>query len=184
MESSLRLETPRLLLRHLRMEDAPRVQELASDRQIAATTLAIPHPYPENGAETFIRSLLEPVGPAREEVCAITLKGSGELIGLIGLHFVRDHDRAEMGYWIGVPFWHQGYCSEAASAMLEHGFLTLGLHRIYAHYFSINPASGRVMEKIGLRYEGTLPQHVKKWGQFVDTICYGLLRDQWLSARP
>ena len=83
-----------------------------------------------------------------------------------------------MGYWMGVPYWNHGYCSEAARALVAHGFQQMGLHRIYAFHFVRNPASGRVMQKAGMTYEGTLRQHVKKWERYEDLTAYGILRSE------
>jgi RimJ/RimL family protein N-acetyltransferase len=77
-----------------------------------------------------------------------------------------------------VPYWGRGYASEAAAALLLHGFEHFPLNRIFAMHFARNPASGRVLQKIGMRHEGTLRQHLKKWGQYVDLECYGLLRSE------
>ena len=89
--------------------------------------------------------------------------------------------RAELGYWIGKPYWGQGYCTEAARATLDFGFEQLGLNRIFAHHFARNPASGRVMQKIGMTREGRLRQHVKKWDAFEDLELYGILKDHWAA---
>ena len=78
-----------------------------------------------------------------------------------------------MGYWIGKPYWNQGFGTEAALAILRYAFEQLGLNRVYAAHFRRNPASGRIMQKIGMTYEGRLRQHVKKWGDFEDMEYYG-----------
>ena len=85
-----------------------------------------------------------------------------------------------MGYWIGVPYWNKGYCSEAAKALIGYGFDELGLNRVFAEHMVRNPASGRVMEKAGMTYEGTLRQHVKKWDRYEDLKVYGILRTELL----
>ena len=175
----VQLETPRLILRPLRMEDAGRIEALAGASEVAATTLRIPHPYPSGAAEAFIQSFDEPDG--RDLGFGMALREDDGVIGIIGLHLSLEHEHAELGYWVGVPFWGKGYCTEAAAEVIRHGFAELRLHRIYAHYFANNPASGRVMEKLGMRFEGTFRQHIKKWGSFVDLHCYGILRDEWES---
>jgi RimJ/RimL family protein N-acetyltransferase len=91
--------------------------------------------------------------------------------------------RAELGYWIGRPYWGNGYCTEAGQAILEYGFQALNLNRIHAYHFKRNPASGRVMQKFGMKHEGTSPQHIMKWGVFEDVELYGILRSGWESAR-
>ena len=86
-----------------------------------------------------------------------------------------------MGYWVGAPYWGRGYCTEAARAILRYGFEELGLHRIHAQHFARNPASGRVMQKIGMVYEGRQHEHVRKWDRFEDSDLYGILASDWVA---
>ena len=170
------LRSKRLVLRPFVLSDAPRVQLLAGDRDVAAMTKNIPHPYEGGMAKAWIGSHQERFEKGKEDVFAITLKRSGELIGAIGLVLKLDQETAELGYWIGKPYWGRGYCTEAARAVLHFAFTELRLNRVHAHHFSHNPASGRVMQKVGMRHEGRLRQHVKKWGEFFDVEAYGILR--------
>ena len=172
------LETERLVLRPFELGDAPRVKLLAGDREIAATTARIPHPYEAGMAEAWIGTHQEDFEKGTAVNFAITLKGTSELVGAIGLIVNRDHENAEMGYWIGKSYWNQGYCTEAARAVLQYAFGEQRLHRVFAHHFSHNIASGRVMQKLGMRHEGRRRQHVKKWGQFIDSEMYGILRNE------
>ena len=176
------LETERLRLRKFEISDAEEVQRLAGDRDVAATTLSIPHPYPDGAAEKWIESHAEALASGANVVYAIVSRSRDQLIGTINLAICEEHQRAEMGYWIGKPFWGQGYCTEAAKALLRFGFESLGLHRIYAHYMSMNPASGRVMEKMGMTYEGRLRLHIEKGGKHYDVIAYGILRSEFEST--
>ncbi len=173
------LETPRLHLRPYAPADAAAVQRLAGDAAVAATTLLIPHPYPDGAAEGWIGTHAARWAAQQELVLAITLRTSGELLGSIGLVIDAVHEKAELGYWIGVPYWGRGYATEAVRAVLGHGFGGLGLNRIQAHHMAHNPASGRVLEKAGLRREGTSLQALKKNGEFCDAIFYGVLRRDW-----
>ncbi len=175
------LTTPRLLLRAFTLEDAPDVQRLAGDREIASTTLSIPHPYKDGVAETWISSHLEKFEQGKEIVFALELRSSQSLVGAIDLRIRLAHDCAEIGYWVGKPYWNRGYCSEAAAAVLAYGFGALGLNRIMAHHLTRNPASGRVMQKIGMRHEGRLRQHTKKWEVYEDIEIYGILRSEYLN---
>jgi RimJ/RimL family protein N-acetyltransferase len=184
MTEPLILQTDRLVLRPFLPSDAVSVRELAGDFAIADTTAAIPHPYPEGAAEQWIGSLPNQIEEGRLAVFAIVRREGDLLIGAIGLHDIdTTHKRAELGYWIGVPYWGQGYCTEAASAVLEYGFARLSLHRIYAYYFKRNPASGRVLEKCGMQREGCLRQHLKRWDRFEDLMQYGILHKEWLVRR-
>jgi [ribosomal protein S5]-alanine N-acetyltransferase len=114
-------------------------------------------------------------------VFAITRRETGEFCGSIGLRIAVAHERAELGYWIGVPFWNRGYGTEAGAAVLGFAFDTLHLNSVIAHYFVRNAASGRVLQKIGMTYEGHLRQHVKKGDRFEDLHCYCILRSDWVS---
>jgi RimJ/RimL family protein N-acetyltransferase len=178
MTSSPTLRTARLTLRPFTLADAPAVQQLVSDYDIALNTLSIPHPYPENGAEEWIGRHQEDFEQDRIVHFAID---DGQIVGDMGL-IMKGDDIAELGYWIGKPFWNRGYGTEAAEAVMRWGFEVRGLHRIFAAYFTRNEASGRIMRKLGMTYEGTLRQHVKKWGEYLDIVFYGILRDEW-SAR-
>ena len=169
----------RLIPRPFVLGDAADVQQLAGAIEVASTTLNIPHPYPDGLAEAWIESQQGAHERGEGATCAITLRESGALVGAISLGITAAHERAELGYWIGVPYWNQGYCTEAARAVVRYGFRVLGLRRISAYHFARNPASGRVMQKIGMTHEGTLRQHIKKWGAFEDLICYGLTRDAY-----
>ena len=182
MAQQLELTTDRLLLRPFTLSDAPTVQRLAGDRDIASTTLNIPYPYEDGMAEEWIKKHSEQFEQREEVTFAITLRQDKALIGAISLMALdQQHARAEMGYWIGKPYWNNGYCTEAAEAVLRYGFTELGLNRIYAHHFGRNPASGRVMEKIGMVYEGCLRQHVQKWGVSEDLKIYAILKSEYES---
>jgi RimJ/RimL family protein N-acetyltransferase len=171
--------TSRLLLRPFSLEDAPRVKTLAGDWEIARVTANIPHPYEDGMAETWISGHSEAFEAGNSASFAVTLKKDGLLIGAIGLHFsVRNHS-AEIGYWIGVPYWGQGYCTEAARAILEYGFEERDLNRIQARHITENPASGRVMQKLGMTPEGTMRQAIFSWGTYRDSAMYAILRDEY-----
>jgi RimJ/RimL family protein N-acetyltransferase len=177
------IETRRLLLRPFELADAPEVQRLAGDRAIADTTLNIPHPYEDGFAEQWIETH-RPKFEAREVMTlAVTLRDTGALIGAMSLKINSAFDMAELGYWIGKPFWNRGYGTEAAIATVEYGFDDLDLNRIHANHLARNPASGRVMQKIGMTHEGVARQHTKKWDRHEDLVLYGLLRDEWSFPR-
>ena len=143
---------------------------------MAATTLRIPHPYTESDARDFIAATQEDFSSGSGLRLGIVLRASDTLCGGVGLRIKADHRRAELGYWIGVPYWGNGYATEAARAVVKYGFETLGLHRIFASHFANNPASARVLRKIGMRHEGSLRAHILKWGEFLDLEMYGMVR--------
>jgi ribosomal-protein-alanine N-acetyltransferase len=168
------LQTERLTLRAYAFSDIPALVPLIGAREVAATTLRIPHPYTESDARDFIARTQEGLSNGSELRLGIVVRESDTLCGGVGLRIEDDHRRAELGYWIGVPYWGNGYATEAAKAVVKYGFGTLGLHRIFASRFANNPASARVLRKIGMRHEGNLRAHVLKWGEFLDLEMYGM----------
>lgn len=172
------IETERLVLRPLSSDDAVEIARLAADRDIAATTLHIPHPYKLQDAEEFIGKQEAAFEAGTSANVAVTLRSNGSLVGAIGLAVRRDYARAELGYWIGKPYWNDGYATEAGRAMVGYAFETLGLNRVCAHHFARNAASGRVLQKIGMRLEGCLRQHIRKWDRYEDCVYYGILKTE------
>jgi RimJ/RimL family protein N-acetyltransferase len=179
MTAPRELRTARLLLRSFENEDIPAIVRLAGAKQIAATTLMIPHPYAEDDARNFLAKANEDFTEGLSAIFAISILPGHELCGAVGLHIADSHKRAELGYWIGIPYWGRGFATEAAGAAVAFGFETLGLHRIYAHHFSENTASQRVLEKIGMRHEGRSREHVQKWDRFIDVENYGILAEEF-----
>ncbi|HEX8695123.1 MAG TPA: GNAT family N-acetyltransferase [Longimicrobium sp.] len=176
------LKTERLVLRPFQAGDAAVVQRLAGAPEVAMMTQNIPHPYEDGMAEAWIASH----GPAWEEgsllALAITSAHDG-LVGTVSLRLTPAHRRAELGYWVGVPFWNQGYVTEAAAALVDFGFRQLGLNRIQARHLTRNPASGRVMQKLGMKFEGVQRQYMLVRGAFEDLAMYAVLRSD-LGGEP
>ena len=179
MKTAPTLYTERLSLRSFTQEDAADVQRLASDPDVASTTDAIEHPYQDGAAEEWIQSCFQYFDEGERANFAITLKTDGTLIGTVQLVFRNrlPYDDAELGYWIGKPYWNCGYCTEAAKAVVAYGFREHDIESIYAYYFKRNPASGRVLEKIGMRYEEYIPRDPHRYF-FEDTICYRILKSE------
>ncbi len=173
------LHSTRLILRPFALSDAKDVQRLAGDRAIADTTLNIPHPYEDGTAEEWISTHQPRYESGELANFAVTLREEDALVGAIGLMITPRFDRAELGYWIGKPYWNNGYCTEAGRAVLRYGFQTLNLNRIHASHMTRNPASGRVMQKLGMVHEGTVKQHSKKWDVFEDLELYGIIKVDW-----
>ena len=173
------LVTDRLLLRRFCFGDAAAVQRLAGDPAVAEMTLSIPHPYPEGAAEAWIAGQEPDRAAGVREVFAVVERAQGELVGAIGLAIRSEHSRAELGYWIGRPYWGRGYATEAARAVLSYAFGSLGLNRVHACHFARNPASGRVMAKAGMGQEGCQRGHIIKDGRVEDLILFGATRKMW-----
>jgi len=173
------LHTERLTLRALESKDAPAVHRLAGAAEIADTTLTIPHPYPFHAAVEWIERAHKEWKAQTAYIFAITLSETHEFIGGIGLHLSMADQNAEIGFWVGKPYWNKGYTSEAARAVMHFGFETLKLHKIFGRHFPRNIASGRVMIKLGMKYEGHMREHVRKLDHFEDVMCYGILQTEW-----
>lgn len=177
MNRQPKLVTQRLTLRPFEPSDAPRVQELASAREIAYNTLVVPHPYPEGEAERWIATHRDDFQQNRIHHFALD---DGDLVGAMAL-MMKNECVAELGYWIGLPYWGRGYATEAAREIVRYGFEQCGLQRVFAGHYTRNPASGRVLQKIGMQHEGTQRRHVLKWGEYLDMALYGILREEWES---
>jgi [ribosomal protein S5]-alanine N-acetyltransferase len=175
MKNDPTLETTRLRLRPYTEADIPELLPLIGAREIASMSLRIPHPYTENDAREFLAR----IATDAEMRLGIRLRDGETLIGGVGLRFDPQHQHAELGYWLGVRYWGNGYATEASREMLRLGFEELKLHRIFASHFAHNPASGRILRKLGMRYEGCQRGHLRKWDEFIDLELYGLLRDDW-----
>ncbi len=144
---SAELTTDRLTLRPLRSTDADRLAALAGAFEVARMTARIPHPYGLTDAAWWIEH-------GQHQGRHFAVIRAGELIGCCGLDPIERH-AAELGYWIGVPHWGQGFATEAARATVAHGFTDLGCEVLHSGHFVDNPASGRVLAKCGFVAAGT-----------------------------
>lgn len=177
------METERLLLRPFQLRDAADVSRLAGDERVAENLSRIPHPYLEGQAEEWISTQATDYKAGKNLNFAITLKSTGELMGSIGLHPREDLLRAEVGYWIGVPYWGKGYTTEALQEMLRFGFDDFALERIYAVHFVTNPASGRVMEKAGMKLEGLIRLGAATLNGLRDAMQLAIIKPDWERAQ-
>ena len=175
------METQRLLLRNFKADDASAIQELAGDVEIARNTF-VPHPYEAGMAKQFIEQSRVKTESGEWANFAIVLKDKDILIGSIGYKDIDNkHSRAEFGYWIGKPYRGRGYATEAVEQLIHFGFNNIGLHRVYATPFGSNIASRRVLEKAGMKREGTLKDHIYHFEEFHDLVFYGLTIDDYES---
>lgn len=173
------LKTERLTLRPFNLGDAKEVQRQAGNAKVAAMTALIPHPYPDGAAEDWISKHQQWFSDGMSVEWAIENSESKSLIGCMSLGVNKAHQRAEIAYWIGEESWSKGYCSEAAKAAIKYAFEELKLNKITSAHMAENPASGKVMQKAGMKQEGVLLQNFYKNGRFVDMVVYGLLKEQW-----
>ena len=172
-------ETPRLLLRQFEYPDAGTVQNLAGHIEVARSTLYVPHPYEDGMAESWIGYLIKARVARTEFTYAVILKESGQLVGASSIIYTEKHNRAELAYWVGVPYWKCGIGTEAAAVLLTGCFESLPVVKVFAAHFLENTASGRIMEKLGMKREGILRSHFSRWNRQVDSVYYGILRNEW-----
>ena len=140
------MQTPRLRLRAVTDADAARIAELAGVWEVASMTGRIPYPYSEEAARSWVSGLAD-----REEVFGIEFER--ELIGICGFTIDANGD-AELGYWIGKPYWGHGFATEAANAVMTHGYAKSGVRRFVCKHLTGNPGSERVIRKLGFRFVG------------------------------
>jgi len=165
------LRTRRLVLRPLRLSDAPAIAAMLGDARVARHLIHVPHPFPVGAAELWIRGQLD----GEHARFAITRRKA--VIGTVGLRLSARHRHGELGYWIAADEWGHGFATEAAAAVIAWGFRARGLRRIYGQYLGDNHASGRVMEKIGMLREGVRRKHYRKGNQWYDAHQFGILRE-------
>ncbi|MFD2238626.1 GNAT family N-acetyltransferase [Aureimonas populi] len=143
------LRTRRLFLRPARASDEAAIAHLANDRHIAEMTARIPHPYGLEDARRFLADHGE------EHVFAIERRGAPGLIGLAGLTPNQIPGTFELGYWLGRPFWGEGFATEAAQGLIDHAFTGLGAECVEVRCRVVNGGSRRVIQKCGFQYFGT-----------------------------
>ena len=176
------IQTERLEISALRAEDIPLIVKYAGNQKIADNTLYIPHPYTEADAVYWLNMANGGRRDGTNLTLAIRLRPDNQFIGGIGFTIDQRNNRAELGYWLAEPFWNQGLVTEAARALLRYAFEELNLQKVTSSHFAHNPASGRVQQKIGLRQEGVLAQHVLKNGEYISLVLYGLTSAQYAGS--
>jgi RimJ/RimL family protein N-acetyltransferase len=170
------LETDRLVLRAPRPNDAGALARLINDRRIAVNTARIPYPYSVEDADQFIAAVNRQGG---EAAFLITLDGA--LIGGCGV--AQSDSGPELGYWVGVPFWGQGFATEAARAVIDHAFGNLGHEVLEAGARVSNPASRRVLEKCGFQWTGVRLAKVRAINSAAPADRFRLDRRLWESLK-
>lgn len=155
MEQEIRLETKRLLLRPWKDADAEKLYQYAKDPKVGPIAGWPPHADVEDSRKIIRDVLSEP------ETYAVVLKATGQPVGSVGIMFGEKgsapmkKQEAEVGYWIGVPFWGQGLIPEAVEALLYRCFKELGCDGAWCGYYEGNEKSKRVQEKCGFLYHHT-----------------------------
>ena len=162
-------------LRPLRRGDEESLTLQANNRKVWLNLRdPFPHPYTRADAEQWIKATAAEGLPSH-----LAVEVGGEVVGGIGLRFEPDRATrtAEVGFWLGEPFWGRGIMTESVRAFTEYAFATFGLRRIFARVFEWNPASMRVLEKSGYAREDRLPKSVTKDGKTIDEMLFAMTRD-------
>lgn len=170
------IETNRLVLRLFKESDAQEVTRLCNNYNLYKNTLYLPFPYSIEDALSWMKNHVENFNNNKSYEFAITDKFSGKLYGAIALSNNQRFHNGEIAYWVGEEYWGNGYATEAAKAMLEFAFMEKQYNKVFARYFDSNPASGKVIEKIGMKKEGVLRDQVMKDNEYIDLVYYGILK--------
>jgi ribosomal-protein-alanine N-acetyltransferase len=179
---TLPIVTERLILRRFTHDDISDVLGFVSQPSVARVT-SERIPATEEGVRKYILLQNSYQSFEKDKVfeLAIERKEDGKVIGLLGL-ICQGHGQGEMGWVLGVEHRGQGYATEAAGALMDYGFNSLGLHRIHADTNTGNLAAWRIMERLGMRREGLLRGAAHEEGKWVDRYVYGMLADEWRDA--
>jgi [ribosomal protein S5]-alanine N-acetyltransferase len=177
------LETERLLLRKMRLDDAEAMFAYASDPEVTRYVLWDTHRSIED-SESFLRSATEGYERGDFGGWGIVLKDDGAFVGTCGVDagYAPEHARAELGYVLSREHWGKGLMPEAVRAVIAFGFEKLSLNRVEARCIAENTASARVMEKAGMTYEGTLREREFIKGAYRDIKLYSILRREYRRA--
>ncbi len=177
------LKSNRFVMRQLKKQDLGQLVIRCNNVNISKQTYNLPFPYTESFAESRLVFIGDGFLKGERIVWLITEKNSGIIVGEMGLHLLQEHQTAELGYWIAEEFWGKGIATEVLACVMDFGFGEMGLHKIFATHFGNNPASGKVMQKCGMKHEGVLRSHVISRGEFKDLVQFGLLQSEWKDLK-
>ena len=170
------LETPRLILRRIAMRDAKDIFAYSCDVEVARHVLwSAQRSIAE--AKEYCRYMMRRYRADEPSSWGVVEKATQRLVGTIGyMAFSEENASVEIGYSLARWCWNQGYATEALSRVIDYTFDAMDVNRIEAQHELDNPASGRVMEKCGMRREGVLRQRLYNKGKFVDVALWAILR--------
>ena len=171
------LETERLMLRRPTLADVKAIATLANDRRIAENTRRLPHPYSQDHAVEFVRAIAE---EARETVFLI--ENNHTPIGVVGIDW-RKPDAPELGYWLGVEHWAQGFGTEAARAVIDFTFEEFEVEHLISGARVANPSSRNILEKCGFQWSGVELHRFEALGSSTPVDCFRLSRSVWSSLK-
>jgi RimJ/RimL family protein N-acetyltransferase len=170
------LETERLMLRRPTLADVKAIAQLANDRRIAENTRRLPHPYSQDHAVDFVRRTADGADNA------FLIENNFVPIGMVGISW-NEHDAAELGYWLGVEHWGQGFGTEAARAAIDYFFEEFDLDQLHAGARVTNPSSRNVLEKCGFQWSGVELHRFEALGSSTPVDRFRLSRSVWSSLK-
>jgi RimJ/RimL family protein N-acetyltransferase len=171
------LETERLLLRRPTLADVKAIVRLANDRRIAENTRRLPHPYLQDHAVDFVRAI---AGDKPETVFLV--ENNHTPIGMVGVDW-REPSTPELGYWLGVEYWGQGFGTEAARAVIDFIFEAFDAEQMISAARVANPSSRNVLEKCGFQWSGVELHRFEALGSSTPVDCFRLSRSVWSSLK-
>jgi [ribosomal protein S5]-alanine N-acetyltransferase len=173
------LETDRLVLRKMTLDDAEAIFAYASEHEVSRYTLWETHRSIED-SRAFLELVIQKYESGGEPDWGIVYKGDHRFVGACGLvDWEAEHARAEVGFVLSREYWGRGLMPEAVRAMFSFGFERMNLNRVEARCIVENAASARVMEKAGMAYEGTLRQREYIKGAYRDIKLYAILKEEF-----
>jgi len=176
-----RLTTERLILRRMEMKDAQDIFAYGRNKEVARHVLWKAYTHIAEVRE-YIRYMQKKYRAGKAASWCIELKDSGRVIGTIGyMWYQPEHNSVEVGYSLAKDQWNQGIMTEALERVMHYTFMDLQIHRIEAQHEIDNPASGAVMKKCGMQYEGRLRGRLFNKGRYVDVDLYSILRPEYVA---
>lgn len=173
------LTTDRLILAEFGKVAAETWFDLIKDKDVAQTTLSLPHPCTLKDAISWKANQIDAIKNGSVLRWSITKKDSHVVMGCVKLSLNPRFNSAEIGYWVGKRFWGNGYAVEASTKVLNYGFRELKLNRIEAHAMVVNKASSKILLKLGMQKEGFHRQLIKRWGNYIDVESFAMLLSDW-----
>ena len=175
--SSCVLETERLMLRRPTLADVKAIARLADDRRIAENTRRLPHPYSQDHAIEFVRGTADD-----DRSTAFLIESSHTPIGMVGVDW-REPEAPELGYWLGVEHWGQGFGTEAVRAVIDFTFEEFDVEQLMAGARVTNPSSRNILEKCGFQWSGVELHRFEALGSSTPVDCFRLSRGVWSSLK-
>lgn len=163
-------------LREMRISDKKSIFKYANNKKIYRWTLNIPYPYTEKIAQDWIKRNQIKYKQKNIDDLVLAIDVNGEMIGAIGIHKIEKNHKAEIGYWLGEPFWGKGIMSNALKVVIKYAFKEYKLKRLYAGVMLPNIGSAKVLEKNGFVLEGIQKKNILKDGKYIDEKIYALVK--------